>query len=82
MKLRINSTPLKKGLAASPCSKKHSILENTILLQVASWNDDGATQIYGWKCSFKITTRLKQKYLSNTLYHIYAFHDCKCSSKK
>ena len=57
---------LKKGLAASPCSKKH----------------DRATQIYGCKCSFEITTRVQQKYLSNTLYHIYPIHACKCSSKK
>ena len=33
MKLRINSIPLKKGLAASPCSNKDSNFDNTILLQ-------------------------------------------------
>ena len=37
---------------AGACSKKHSTLENTRLLQMASWNDDGVTQMYGCKCSF------------------------------
>ena len=55
---------------------------NTLSLQMVSWNIKDATQIYGCKSSFEITTRLKQKYLSNTLYHKYAIHGCKCSSKK
>ena len=68
----------KKGLAASTCSKKHITLENTKLLQLVSSNTDDATQIYGCRCSFEIATHLKQKYLSNTLYHhIYANHGCK-----
>ena len=50
---------LKKGLAASPSSKNHSTLENSMLLQVGSWNNNGATQIYGCKCSFEITTRVE-----------------------
>ena len=33
--------------------KKHSTLENTWSLQVASWNNDGTTQMYGCKCSFE-----------------------------
>ena len=33
-------------------SKKHGTLENTRLLQVTSLNNDGATQMYGYKCSF------------------------------
>ena len=81
MELWINSILLKKELAASP-SKKHSTLENIKLLLVASWNNDGVTQIFGCKCSFEITTCLKQKYLPNTLYHIHAIHGSKCSFKK
>ena len=40
-------------------SMKDSILENTRSLQMASWNKDGTTQMYGCKCSFEITIHLK-----------------------
>ena len=82
MNCKLTSITLKKGLAVSAYSKKSSTLENTILLQVASWNNDGVIQIYGCKCSFKIKTRLTKKHLSNILHHIYAIHGCNCSSKK
>ena len=41
--------------------KKHSTLENTRSLQVASWNicTNGGIQIYGCKCSFEIAICLK-----------------------
>ena len=39
-------------------SKKDSALENTRSLQVASWNNDSITQMYGCKRSFEITIRL------------------------
>ena len=74
--------PFGKRLAESPFSKKHSTLEIAILLQVTLWNNNGANHICGCKWFFKITTYLQQKYLSDTMYHIYAIHDSKCSSKK
>ena len=46
----------------------HSTLEKTRSLQVACWNNDGTSQIYGCKCSFEIKICFKYKYLSNTLY--------------
>ena len=42
----------KKGCLEVLVSKKHGTLENTRLLQVTSLNNDGATQMYGYKCSF------------------------------
>ena len=36
---------LKQGLPTGSCSKKRCTLENNILLRVASWNNNGATQI-------------------------------------
>ena len=39
--------------------KKHSTLENTRSLHVASWDNDGTIQIYGCKCSFEIAICLK-----------------------
>ena len=49
----------KQGWLQVLISKKHSALENATSLQVASWNNDGTTQIYGNKCSFEITICLK-----------------------
>ena len=48
-RLGINSVPMKKEMTASACLK-----ENTRLLQVASWNNDGTTQMYGCECYFEI----------------------------
>ena len=56
--LRINSITLKKGMTASACLKETQSLENTCLLQMTSWNNDGTTQMYGSKCSFEITIHL------------------------
>ena len=36
--------------------KKHRTLENTRPLQLASWNNDGVTKMYGCKCSFENNT--------------------------
>ena len=47
---------LKKGMTASACFKE---TQYTISLQVASWNNDSTTQMYGCKCSFEIATHLK-----------------------
>ena len=58
----------KKGRPQVLVSRKHSTLENTRSLQVTSWEIEGTTQMYGCKCSFKITVRLKQKYLPNSLH--------------
>ena len=49
-------------------SKKYNTLENTRSLQVAFWNNDSITQIYGCRCSFEITICLKRKCLLNALY--------------
>ena len=49
----------KKGWLQVLVSKKHNTLENTRSLQAAPWNNDGTTQMYGCKCSFEITIRLK-----------------------
>ena len=54
---------LKKGMTASACFKE---TQYTISLQVASWNNDSITQMYGCKCSFEIAAHFKWKYLSNT----------------
>ena len=35
--LWINSIPMKKGMTESACLKEHNTIENTRLLQVASW---------------------------------------------
>ena len=79
--LPINSISLKKGMmTAGTCLKKHSTRENTALLQVASWKNDGTTEMYGSNNTFE-----KQYVLNGNIYQIhctYAIYGCNCSSKK
>ena len=72
--LQINWFPLKKGMTASTCSKKHSTLENTRSLQVVSWKNDGNAQMYSCKCSFELTIRLNWNICQ--IHCMYSIHGC------
>ena len=50
---------LKKEWLQVLVQKKHSTLKNTRSLQVASWNNDGTTQMYSCKSYFEIKIHLK-----------------------
>ena len=47
-------------MTASACLKKHSTVENTRSLQMASWKNDGTAQMNGCNFSFEIKIRLKE----------------------
>ena len=60
----------KQGWLQVLISKKHSTLENTRSTQVASWNNGGTIQMYGYKCSYELQYALNRKISVNTLYKI------------
>ena len=72
--------PWKKGWLQMLVWKKYSTLKNTRSRQVASWNNDGTTQMQGCKCYFEIKIRRNRNI--SQIHLIYSIHGCKTSSKK
>ena len=68
---------LEKGMTASACFKETQYPRS---LQVASWNNDGTTRMYGCKCFFEIATHFNRNLCK--IHGIFAICGCKCSSKK